>query len=520
MSLERYRPGFHYSPARNWLNDPNGLVWFDGEYHLFYQYNPDGTDWGNMSWGHAVSPDLVSWVELPVAIPCTDSEHVFSGSVVVDHRNTSGFGVDGAPAMVAIYTAHDPASGRQAQALAVSHDRGRSWSRYAGNPVLDVRSPAFRDPKVSWYGPGGYWVMVVAQADQRIAQFYASDDLLNWRHLSDFGPAGATAGVWECPDLFPLPVEGEEDETAWVLVVSVGDGGVAGGSGVQYFVGDFDGTTFGLGKESLVVGDGADGVAAAMWLDFGADYYAAVSFGDTPDGERVLIGWMSNWAYAAVTPTKGFRGAMSFPRVHRLARVAGRLRLVQQPAPALETLRADFSHYGHLELNGGEHELQEHHDGEHLDICASFTPGTAKRFGIRLRGVEGEETEVGYDASDGSLYVDRTLSGQTDLHPEFPGVHRAPLTLHDGRVTFRLLVDVASVEVFGGIGESVITDQIFPNPGGRRVDLFAEDGTVYVEELCLISLNTASAWPHGFNLHDTGVPDSSPILRRSSPSGN
>ncbi|MBC9823946.1 glycoside hydrolase family 32 protein [Terrabacter sp. MAHUQ-38] len=489
MSLDRHRPGFHYTPARNWLNDPNGLVWYDGEYHLFYQYNPHETDWGNMSWGHAVSPDLVSWVELPVAIPFTETEHVFSGSVVIDHRNTSGFGLHGAPAMVAIYTTHDPSSGRQAQALAVSHDRGRSWSRYAGNPVLDVGSSAFRDPKVSWYEAGGYWVMVVAHPDQRIVQFYASGDLRNWRHLSDFGPAGATAGIWECPDLFPLRVEGTDSETAWVLVVSVGDGAVAGGSGVQYFLGDFDGTTFTLEKSAALAGDGDDDVPAATWLDFGADYYASVSFGATPDGERVLIGWMSNWAYAAVTPADGFRGAMSVPRVHRLVRVDGRLRVVQQPVPALESLRSASSRYRHLELDSGDKKLLEHPGAEHLEIYASFIPRTASRFGIRLRGGEGEETEVGYDAADGSLYVDRTRSGQVDFHPQFPGTHRAPLILHGGRVIIRLLVDVASLEVFGGIGESVITDQIFPNASRRRVELFAEHGTVCVDELRLTSLN-------------------------------
>lgn len=497
MSLELFRPAYHYSPARNWMNDPNGLVWFDGEYHLFYQYNPDGTDWGNMSWGHAVSPDLVRWVELPVAIPYTEGgEHVFSGSVVVDHRNTSGLGLDGAPAMVAVYTAHDPASGRQAQALAVSHDRGRTWSRYAGNPVLDLGSTSFRDPKVFWHGPGGHWVMVVAKADERVVQLYASDDLLSWRYLSSFGPAGATAGVWECPDLFPLPVEGEDAGTAWVLVVSVGDGAVAGGSGVQYFVGDFDGTTFTLCEEDLAAGRGEDRVVATRWLDFGADYYASVSFGDTPDGERVLIGWMSNWAYAAATPTTDFRGAMSVPRVHRLVRVDGRLWLVQEPVPALGSLRTDSSRYERMELKGGEQELLEHPDGEHLEVCASFTPGTATRFGIRLRGVEGEETEVGYDTSEGSLYVDRTKSGQVDLHPTFPGLHRAPLSLHDGRVIIRLLVDVASVEVFGGIGEAVITDQIFPSPGSRRVELFAEHGTVQVDELSLTSLSTSQPEPY------------------------
>jgi sucrose-6-phosphate hydrolase SacC (GH32 family) len=474
---ERFRPGYHFSARRNWLNDPNGLVWYDGEYHLFYQHNPYGTDWGHMSWGHAVSADLVHWTELPPALLATDDEHVFSGSVVVDRRNTSGLAIDDRPAMVAVYTSADPVTGQQAQGLAVSHDRGRTWTRYDGNPVLDVGSTDFRDPKVFWYEPGDCWVMVVALAADQVVQFYASDDLMNWRHLSDFGPAGASSGLWECPDLFPLAVEGQ---TVWVLVVSVDTGAVAGGSGTQYFLGDFDGKTFVVQDPGH---DGEVGIAPATWLDFGADYYAAVSYGDTPDGERVLIGWMSNWDYAAATPTEAFRGSMSFPRVHRLARVAGRLVLTQRPVRALESLRGDSFEYGRLELNDEAHELP-HSYGDQLEIRASFKPGTAQTFGIRLRG-----TKVGYDVANGSLYLDRTQSGHVDLHPDFAGVHRAPLGLHDGRVVLRLLVDVASVEVFGGIGEAVITDQIFPQSGNHGIELFAEDGTVHVEELRVTTLS-------------------------------
>ena len=256
---EQYRPYLHFSPERNWMNDPNGLVYEDGTWHLFFQHNPYGTRWGNMSWGHATSTDLVHWEEQPLAIPHTFDangvaiEDIFSGSVVVDEGNTSGFGTAGDPPMVAIYTsaytpAHPTRAGTQAQSIAYSTDHGLTWTKYAGNPVLDRGSANFRDPKVFRYtNPGtgeSYWVMAAVEALQYKVVLYRSDDLRNWTHLSDFGPANATGGIWECPDLFPLPVDGDPANTKWVLVVNLNPGSVAGGSGGQYFVGDFDGTTF------------------------------------------------------------------------------------------------------------------------------------------------------------------------------------------------------------------------------------------------------------------------------------
>ena len=238
---ELFRPQFHFTPAKNWMNDPNGLVYYKGEYHLFYQYNPFGSQWGHMSWGHAVSRDLVHWHELPVAIPEQGDELVFSGSAVVDKHNTSGLGTRANPPMVAIYTAAKP--GSQAQALAYSTDRGRTFKRYSGNPVLDIGSGEFRDPKVFWYAPAHEWRMVVSKAVERKIAIYRSPNLKDWTHLSDFGPANATGGVWECPDLFPLAVDGKRKQTKWVMIVNLNPGAIAGGSGAQYFVGDFDGTT-------------------------------------------------------------------------------------------------------------------------------------------------------------------------------------------------------------------------------------------------------------------------------------
>ncbi|MGW5659516.1 GH32 C-terminal domain-containing protein [Streptomyces sp. NPDC003758] len=241
---EQYRPQFHFTPAQNWMNDPNGLIWYKGQYHLFFQYNPSGNTWGNMSWGHAVSTDLVHWKQLPVAIPQDENEMVFSGSVVLDKNNTSGLGTSENPPLAAVYTSLVKSTGVQRQSLAYSTDGGTTWKKYSGNPVLDLDSVNFRDPKVFWYAPTHSWLMTVALSDQHKVSFYSSPDLKHWTRLSDFGPAGATGGVWECPDLFPLPVDGDQKKTKWVLVVNLNPGAIAGGSGAQYFVGDFDGKRF------------------------------------------------------------------------------------------------------------------------------------------------------------------------------------------------------------------------------------------------------------------------------------
>ncbi|MCB1129981.1 MAG: glycoside hydrolase family 32 protein, partial [Verrucomicrobiae bacterium] len=245
LAAEPFRPGFHFTPADRWMNDPNGMVFHDGEYHLFYQFNPFGDTWGHMSWGHAVSRDLVSWKHLPVAIPEKDGIMAFSGSAVVDLRNTSGFGSAENPPLVAIFTGHR--DGRQDQRLAHSTDRGRTWTLYQGNPVLDIGKADFRDPKVFWHEPTKRWIMVVSLSTERKVSFYASSDLKRWNHLSDFGPHGAVDGIWECPDLFELPMDGG-DGTRWVLLLNINPGAPAGGSGCQYFVGTFDGERFMSGE--------------------------------------------------------------------------------------------------------------------------------------------------------------------------------------------------------------------------------------------------------------------------------
>ncbi|ELP63017.1 GH32 C-terminal domain-containing protein [Streptomyces turgidiscabies] len=800
---ETYRPQFHFTPDKNWMNDPNGLVYYQGEYHLFYQYNPNGDSWGDMSWGHAVSTDLVHWQQLPLALSHDDKEMVFSGSAVVDENNTTGFGTTENPPMVAVYTSHNTSTGIQSQSLAYSTDRGRTWTKYQGNPVIDIGSRDFRDPKVQWYAPTRSWLMTVSLSAEHKVRFYSSKNLKDWTQLSEFGPAGATGGVWECPDLFPLAVDGDTDDIKWVLVVNINPGGIAGGSAAQYFVGDFDGTKFtaedngtytppagtvvqdfegtGFGSwtatgtafgagpaagtldgqqtvsgfdgqglansfhsgdattgtltspaftvgspylnfkvgggrhphrpgriladfdggtyggwtttgtafgsapatgtlpgqqqvsgfqggglvntflngdattgtltspeftldkryvnfligggnhpvgaagptalellvdgqvvrsatgkdaealetaswdvsdlagkkarirvvddntgswghinaDQIVLSDtraqpgaqetsvnlvvdgqvvrsatGSDSetldwasfdmrpylgkqariqlvdmntggwghiladrfttasvpaksvVQRADWADYGKDYYAAVSWEDAPDGERYMIGWMSNWDYAGAVPTSPWRGAQSIPRRMALRTVDGRVRLTSEPVDSVESLRqaSPATATAATVTNTSTALVGPAAEGKALDIEATFSLQDAERFGLKVRtGAAGEETVIGYDTTTQELYVDRTHSGAVDFNSTFPGIQTAPLKAANGKIKLRILVDWSSVEVFGGDGEAVITDQIFPDPASQGVRVFAENGSV--------TLDKATVW-HLDSTHD------------------
>ena len=284
---EPYRPQFHYTPGQNWMNDPNGLVYYQGEYHMFYQYNPLGNVWGNMSWGHAISRDLVHWTELPVAIPFDDQATIFSGSVVIDEQNTSGFGTTDNPPMVAIYSSAALPNFAQSQALAYSLDRGRTWTKYAGNPVLDNPDPDFRDPKVFWYEPSRRWIMPVALSLQRKIQFYSSPDLKNWTLEGDFGPAGAIAGVYEVPNLIPLTVAGSAGRpTKWLLIVNINPGARGGGSAAQYFIGDFDGHRFQADPEQPYTPPTGVLLADFEGADYGDWTVTGTAFGSRPAERR------------------------------------------------------------------------------------------------------------------------------------------------------------------------------------------------------------------------------------------
>ena len=472
---EPHRPQFHFTPARNWMNDPNGLVYFDGEYHLFYQYNPRAIEWGHLGWGHAVSRDMVQWERLPPALAEEDGVMIYSGSAVVDWENTSGLGGRGRPPLVAVYTGHHTERSLQDQRIAYSTDRGRTWTQFAGNPVLDIGAADFRDPKVFWHAPTHSWIMVVSLPVQRKISFYGSKNLKSWTHLSDFGPAGATVGIWECPDLFPLPIDQDPVQTQWVLLVNLNPGGPAGGSGCQYFVGDFDGERF-VPEHGRRSGEGGD----PLWLDFGPDCYAAASWSDVPsqDGRRIIIAWMSNWLYAGQVPTYPWRGAMTVPRSLALRRTDGGVRLVQHPVNELEQLRTPP-----LQCKSGSFAeaaawlARQEGLPQQLDVEAVFEdiPEGAV-FCLTLNADEGESTSVICDTVRGRVSVDRSRSGVAHSVPGFASRHGAPVEVSDGALRLRMLFDVSSVEVFAQDGMTALTCLMLPVGGARRMRIEAVDG--------------------------------------------
>ncbi|WP_374456110.1 glycoside hydrolase family 32 protein [Nocardioides sp.] len=447
------RPRDHFTPRRGWLNDPNGLIHHDGEFHLFFQHHPHALVHGPISWGHAVSADLVDWTELPTALLATDEEHVWSGSVVHDASHDR---------LVAAYTAFDPATGRQAQSLAFSTDRGRTWVPHPGNPVLDVGSTSFRDPKVFRHGDG--WAMVVVRADDRTVDLYRSPDLLAWTHHSIFGPEGSVEGVWECPDVVTVPVESTGD-TADVLLVSVSAGAPAGGSGMQYFVGELTEAGF-------------RSTQPARWLDHGPDCYAAVSYTDAPGEEPVIQGWMSNWLYADTVPATDFRGSMTVARRLTLRRRGSDLVLVQRPVVRPGEVRCSLE-----EVDvAGERPLPV--VARSCRVVADLEAGTAQRFGLHLRVGDGERTTVAVDPDALTVSVDRTAAGEA-THPAFAALHAAPLPDADV-VRLEVVVDMTSVEVFVGGGEVVLTEQVFPDPASTGISVFAEGGTARIHTLSVV----------------------------------
>jgi sucrose-6-phosphate hydrolase SacC (GH32 family) len=635
---EPFRPQFHFTPEKNWMNDPNGLVFYEGEYNLFYQYNPFGNQWGHMSWGHAVSPDMVHWQHLPLALPEADGVMIFSGSAVVDWNNSSGFGKNGKPPLVAIYTGcRADSDGVQFECIAYSNDKGRTWTKYAGNPVINRNSKDFRDPKVQWYAPTKSWIMTVSLSAEHKVCFYGSQNLKDWTLLSQFGPAGATGGVWECPDLFELPVPGT-NEKRWVLAVNINPGSIAGGSGGQYFIGQFDGkkftpdagsilpptlafapsgeivadfegtnygdwkTTgdaFGAGpaqgrladqnpvdgylghglvnsyfhgdastgtltspefeitkpflnfligggsqkatRMDLLVdgkvvrtasGDDAERLAwkswsvsefknqkavlqivdqatggwghinvdqitladapahpaseAALWFDYGPDYYAAVSWSDIPksDGRRLWLGWMSNWQYGQDVPTSPWRSAMSIPREVGLRKTSEGIRLVQKPVREMQEMRDQ-----HFKFKGGDLAeanawlAKNHIQGNQLELAVELEPQSAGIEGVKVLKGDKEQTVIGVDRDRGTVFVDRTQSGNVNFHPKFSGVYDAPLAARDAKVKLHIFVDACSVEVFVNDGEKVFTMLAFPSADSRGVEFFGADNSVKVRSL-------------------------------------
>lgn len=463
---QSYRNQVHFSPRQNWINDPNGLVFHEGEYHLFFQYNPLGIRWGHMTWGHAVSPDLMHWKELAPAIT-EDTVMAFSGSVVVDERNTSGFGSAGNVPMVAIYTGHR--EGNQSQFLAYSLDKGRTWTKYTGNPVLDRKQKDFRDPNVFWHEPSGQWIMSVVLPQEQRALFYGSPDLKKWDELGDFSVPNKALGIWECPALMPVPVE--EDSTGtqrkWVMLLSVGDGAVAGGSGMQYFVGDFDGKQF-TAQDTVT-----------RFVDYGKDYYAAIQFNhlDRP----VTIGWMNNWQYANDIPTSPFRGSMTLPRQLSLRKTPTAYVLRQTLANEVENIRGNEAQI--LVLKGIDHTKEANEFINDADAYELMVRGSVGNFGVKLKTGPNEETVIGYDSTRREVYVDRTKSGRMTENSKFSARTTAPLVVETPagqkaarpQLTLHIVVDRASVEVFvDGQQPVTLTNQIFPSTTKPQLEFFGK----------------------------------------------
>lgn len=475
---ERFRPTYHFTPAANWINDPNGLVYYAGEYHLFYQYHPGSTVWGPMHWGHAVSVDLVQWEELPIALYPDELGSIFSGSAVIDWRNTADFGVE---AMVAIFT-HDSPAG-QRQSLAYSTDRGRTWAKYADNPVIATPpgEKDFRDPKVFWYaddGRGGHWVLLLAVADS--IWFYTSPDLIHWTFASEFGEGhGSHAGVWETPDLFHLAVD-KGPEQRWVLSVGVGYGATVDEQGTQYFVGHFDGYTF----------TNDNPPATILRADAGPDFYAAQGWNDAPGGRKLWLAWLNNWIYANQIPTGVWRGAMSLPRELGLATTPTGLRLVQQPIGEVAKYRGQHSYRQQQSIDKSELRLDNLPSGA-LELLVEFAIDPAQpatSFGLHIGAADDERTTIGYTVAECSLFIDRTRSGQLEFSPAFAARYSAPLTPLAGVVRLHLFIDHTSVELFGNDGLAVLTAQIFPTHAATALTLFAQDGLVHLTRLDLWSL--------------------------------
>lgn len=459
---EKNRPQFHFSPPSGWMNDPNGLVYNDGVYHLFYQYYPNAVVWGPMHWGHAVSTDLINWENKPIALFPDKNGFIFSGSAVVDKDNTTGFGTNGKIPLVAIFTYHNmdgEKSGRsdfQTQGIAFSLDNGETWEKYKGNPVIgNLNTRDLRDPKVFWHEDTQSWIMALVAGDH--AKFYRSKNLKHWHNISDFGQnRGAQGGVWECPDLFPLKVENTGEEK-WVLIISIGSGAPNGGSGTQYFVGDFDGTTFTSEQEAF------------KWLDWGTDNYAGVTYNDAPDAQRKFIGWMSNWQYALKTPTTTWRSAMTLPRNLGLKKIDGEYVLTNYPVEEIKSLISSVDTES-FELEGNEKKVFSDTVSGQSKVTMMIPK---KDFIISFSNESGEEFRVLFDAASNLVMLDRTAAGEDDFNYEF-GNKLHYMVLDDktnDTLKLELFIDNSSCELFINEGENVMTTQFFPTDAYSKLTI-------------------------------------------------
>lgn len=509
-NTDYYRPSYHFTPLYGWMNDPNGMVYKDGEYHLYFQYNPYGSKWGNMHWGHAVSKDLVHWEHLDPAIARDPVGHIFSGSSVVDKKNTAGFGKN---AIIAIYTNHSVNHG-EVQCIAYSNDNGRTFTKYEGNPVLTPFDGLkdFRDPKVFWYEKGKCWYMIVS-ADKE-TRFYKSKNLKKWDYVSAFGKGlGQQPCQYECPDFFQLPVNGDKKKMKWVMTMNINPGCWFGGSATEYFVGDFDGKKFTCPDADEV-----------KWLDWGKDHYATVTFSNT--GDRVLgITWMSNWQYANLTPFKQNRGANGLPRELKLYEKNGKYYISEDVAPEVYALRKDTKNVVDASVAGEKMlaGVAANMEGA-FEIEADVTPDANGIAGIEISNNKRERTLIYFDMKQGKVVMDRTESGLTDFGKQavphdielawdkqraaegkepariansinykndFALATWAPLSLcEDGKKTYHvdIFVDKSSVELFVDGGRIAMTNLVFPVAPYENLKLYTQGGKAEFKNLKVYKL--------------------------------
>lgn len=471
---ESFRPVYHHTPAYGWMNDPNGMFYKDGVYHLYFQYNPYGSVWGNMHWGHSTSTDLMHWKFEGCAIVPDAWGAIFSGSCVVDHENTAGFGKE---AVVAFYTSakSTPWGDIQMQSMAYSLDNGKTFTKYEGNPILTSSEKDFRDPKVFWYAPGKHWVMILAVG--QYMEIYSSVNLKEWKKESEFGAMqGAHGGVWECPDLVEIPVEGTR-EKKWVLICNLNPGGPFGGSAAQYFVGSFDGKKF--VNESPT---------QTKWMDWGKDNYATVTWNNAPDGRCIALGWMSNWQYANNVPTRQYRSANTLARDLTLYREGQELYLKSTPSSEVKKARGKKVSIPSFKVSE-KHEMvnlfEEKQGAYEVEIVIQNTG--ASKIAFCLLNDKGEKVSMYYDLNRKQFVMDRSESGKVDFSKDFSAVTVAPVNV-DKELTLRLFVDRSSIEAFGEDGKFVMTNLVFPSQPYVKMCFEADKNEYAVKSLNVYKL--------------------------------
>ena len=439
-NVEKHRPVYHHTPQYGWMNDPNGMFYKDGVWHLCYQFNPYGSQWENMTWGHSTSTDLVHWKAEPTAITPDALGTIFSGCCVVDKNNTAGFGND---AIVAFYTS---AGARQTQSMAYSTDGGKTFTKYENNPVITSNVPDFRDPHVFWNAEAGFWNMILAAGQQM--SIYSSKDLKEWKHESDFGAEyGNHGGVWECPDLMKMKVAGTDKEK-WMLICNINPGGPFGGSATQYFIGEFDGHKFTCEDEP----------SETKWMDYGKDHYATITFDNAPEGRHIGIAWMSNWQYANQVPTKQFRSANSIARDFGLFEYNGETYCSVSPVKEMDAVRGQ----------------RISSPSETCEIVVQLK-GDAQ---LTLRNSKGEKVVITYDAVEQTIDFDRRRSGDVSFSEAFPCIVTSPT--YGQAKTLRIFVDRCSIEMFEGDGKMSMTNLVFPSePYNKLIVKGKAKATIY-----------------------------------------